>query len=464
MLSKINSFGILGIDAFPVEIEVDISFGLPQTNVVGLPDASVKESKERIKSAIKKISEELEERVKFFRDNNKLLEAQRLESRTKYDIELMLEMGYCSGIENYSRHISGRQPGDHPYTLLDYFPEDFLLIIDESHVTIPQLNAMYNGDRARKESLVEFGFRLPSAFDNRPLYFQEFEKYIKQVIFVSATPASYEMETSGKFIIEQIIQPTGLIDPVITVLPVKNQIDDLLIRIKERVEKKERILVTTLTKRMAEDLSKYFAELGIRVRYLHSEIETIERAEILRDLRRAEFDVLVGINLLREGLDLPEVSLVAVLDADKEGFLRSARSLIQVGGRAARNVNGEVILYADVMTKSINQTILESERRRKIQIEYNQTHNITPTTIQKNIYDYISHKQKIEEEAVSMNLIDNSSEFMPHEDVEYLDKKNIPMLISRLEKEMKLSSRKLEFEKAARLRDRIMYLKNSQKN
>ncbi|MBI5418095.1 excinuclease ABC subunit UvrB [Candidatus Poribacteria bacterium] len=413
----------------------------------------------RLKAAIKNIIAEMEERVKFLRDNNKLLEAQRIETRTKYDIELMLEMGYCSGIENYSRHISGRNPGDPPSTLLDYFPDDFLLIIDESHATIPQLHAMYNGDRARKQSLVEFGFRLPSAYDNRPLYFKEFEKFMKQTIFVSATPGEYETGISKPFIIEQIIRPTGLVDPIITILPVKNQVDDLVMRVKERVEKKERVLVTTLTKRMAEDLSEYLARYGIRVRYLHSEIETIERSEILRDLRMGAFDCLVGINLLREGLDLPEVSLVAVMDADKEGFLRSERSLIQVGGRAARHLNGEVIFYADVMTNSIKKTISESERRRTIQLEYNKQNNITPQTIIKNITDYISYKEKSENEDFNEKIYSQQSAIM-EENVDYMDKKHLSMVIARLEKEMKLSAKKLEFEKAARLRDKISQLRN----
>ncbi|MBI5206839.1 MAG: excinuclease ABC subunit UvrB [Candidatus Firestonebacteria bacterium] len=418
-------------------------------------------TEDRLKNAILHIEKELEERVKFFRDNNKLLEAERIETRTRYDIELMIEMGYCSGIENYSRHISGRNPGESPSTLLDYFPLDFFLIIDESHATIPQLNGMYNGDRARKESLIEFGFRLPSAFDNRPLYFKEFEKYMKQVIFVSATPAEYEIEKSKPFIVEQLIRPTGLCDPVITVLPVQNQVDDLVSKIKDRIQKKERVLVTTLTKRMAEDLAEYIAKLGIQVRYLHSEIETIERSEILKDLRLAKFDVLVGINLLREGLDLPEVSLVAILDADKEGFLRSERSLIQVGGRAARNVNGEVIMYADNITNSIRKAIAESERRRNIQMEYNRKHNITPQTIHKNIYDHISScKNKYD---INENIINNSlniKDDIDFEDIAYMDNKNMSMLLTRLEKEMKLAARKLEFEKAARIRDKLLQLKN----
>ncbi|MDZ7386907.1 MAG: excinuclease ABC subunit UvrB, partial [candidate division KSB1 bacterium] len=343
----------------------------------------------KLEQAIKSIEAELEERLAYFRAHNKLLEAQRLEMRTRYDLEMLRELGYCPGIENYSRHLSGRAPGERPYTLLDYFPKDFLLFIDESHVTIPQIQGMYHGDRSRKETLVEYGFRLPSALDNRPLRFDEFESLINQAVFVSATPAEYELEKCQGVVVEQIIRPTGLVDPEIVVKPVKGQIDDLVKEIRERVARNERTLVTTLTKRMAEDLTDYLAGLGIRVRYLHSEIDALERVEILRDLRLAEFDVLVGINLLREGLDLPEVSLIAVLDADKEGFLRSERSLIQVAGRAARNVAGKVIFYADQITSSMQRAIEETNRRRIIQQKYNEEHGITPTTIYKSVEDVL---------------------------------------------------------------------------
>ena len=321
--------------------------------------------------ALDSIEKEKEERVKYFKENNKLIEAQRIEERTNFDIEMMKQTGFCQGIENYSRHISGRAPGSTPFTLFDYFPKDFLLLIDESHATIPQVRAMYNGDRARKESLVKYGFRLPSAFDNRPLTFKEFEERINQVVFVSATPAEYEKEHSKENVVEQIIRPTGLLDPQIEVKPVTNQIDDLIEQIKERTAKNERVLVTTLTKKMAEDLTSYLAGIDIKVRYMHSDIKALERMEIIRDLRLGEFDVLVGINLLREGLDIPEVSLVAILDADKEGFLRSERSLIQTIGRAARNTDGKVIMYADELTESMEKAISETNRRRKIQMEYN---------------------------------------------------------------------------------------------
>ncbi|MFQ5772545.1 MAG: excinuclease ABC subunit UvrB, partial [bacterium] len=345
---------------------------------------------QKIEKAIQTIQQELEERLDWFRGQNKLLEAQRLEMRTKYDLEMLRELGYCSGIENYSRHLSGRAPGQRPYTLIDYFPQDFLTIIDESHATIPQINGMYHGDRSRKETLVENGFRLPSALDNRPLTFDEFQSMVKQMIFVSATPAEYELEKSKGVVVEQIIRPTGLMDPEIVVKPIKHQIDDLIAEIRECVARQERVLVTTLTKRMAEDLTDYLVGLDIRVRYLHSEIDALNRVEILRDLRLAEFDVLVGVNLLREGLDLPEVSLVAVLDADKEGFLRSARSLMQISGRAARNVAGKVIFYADTMTDSMQRTIEETNRRRKIQAKYNEEKGITPQSIYKTYEQVLS--------------------------------------------------------------------------
>ena len=399
-------------------------------------------STDKMERAIHTIEEELEERIKYFKDNNKLIEAQRIEERTNFDIEMMKETGFCQGIENYSRHISGREPGSAPFTLLDYLPKDFLLLVDESHATIPQVRGMYNGDRARKESLVQYGFRLPSALDNRPLQFDEFENKINQVIFVSATPADYEKEHSKENVVEQIIRPTGLLDPEIEVRPVENQIDDLITQINARVEKKERVLVTTLTKKMAEDLTAYLAEIGIKVRYMHSEIKALERMEIIRDLRIGEFDVLVGINLLREGLDIPEVSLVAILDADKEGFLRSERSLIQTIGRAARNTEGKVIMYADELTESMEKAITETNRRRKIQSEYNKAHNITPMTIKKSVRDTI--KATIVE--------DISAEYEIKQDEDVKD------IINRLTDEMLNHATNMEFEKAAEIRDKIKEL------
>ena len=366
-----------------------------RTHVIIFPNSHYVTTSEKMLKALDSIEKEKELQVKYFKENNKLIEAQRIEERTNFDIEMMKETGFCQGIENYSRHISGRAPGSPPFTLFDYFPKDFLLLIDESHATIPQVRAMYNGDRARKESLVKYGFRLPSAFDNRPLTFKEFEERINQIVFVSATPAEYEKEHSKENVVEQIIRPTGLLDPQIEVKPVTNQIDDLIEQIKERTSKNERILVTTLTKKMAEDLTSYLAGIDIKVRYMHSDIKALERMEIIRDLRLGEFDVLVGINLLREGLDIPEVSLVAILDADKEGFLRSERSLIQTIGRAARNTDGKVIMYADELTESMEKAISETNRRRKIQMEYNKIHNITPQTIQKSIRDTIKANVKI---------------------------------------------------------------------
>lgn len=400
---------------------------------------------EKMERAIGTIEAELEERIKFFKDQDMLLEAQRIEQRTTYDIEMMREIGFCQGIENYSRHISGRAPGSAPYTLMDYFPEDYLLVIDESHVTVPQVRAMYNGDRARKESLVDFGFRLPSAYDNRPLNFDEFTDKTNQVLYVSATPAEYERSRSTQ-IAEQIIRPTGLLDPEIIVRPVKGQVDDLVGEIHAEVEKGNRILVTTLTKKMAEDLTDYLRELDIKVKYLHSEVKTIERMEIVRDLREGLFDVLVGINLLREGLDIPEVSLVAILDADKEGFLRSETSLIQTIGRAARNADGRVIMYADNVTNSMERAITETNRRRKIQKEYNEKNNITPQTIQKNIRNVISAMGEMpDESAAEINL---------------LGKMDVHLQIEFLTEQMKLASSELRFEDAATLRDRIKLLQN----
>ena len=409
-------------------------------------------TEERLKTAIKTIRLELEERVKELLSQNKILEAHRLKTRTEYDLEMLEELGYCPGIENYSRHLSGRAPGERPYTLIDYFPKDFLCIIDESHVTIPQLRGMYNGDRSRKETLVEFGFRLPSALDNRPLKFEEFESLLNQVIFVSATPGPYELEKSEK-IVEQIIRPTGLVDPKITVRPTENQIDDLMERIRERIKRGERVLVTTLTKRMAEDLAEYLHEAGIRTRYLHSEIETIERAEILRDLRKGEFDVLVGINLLREGIDLPEVSLVAILDADKEGFLRSETSLIQIIGRCARNAAGEVVMYANEITESMKKAIQETERRRRIQEEYNRKHGITPQTIKKEVRNLLDVESEMRRKGLKLvSLIREKEEKYEVEE---------EALIQELEEEMFKAAANLEFERAAELRDRIKELKKN---
>ena len=393
---------------------------------------------EKREQAISSIQKELQERLKELRDNDRLLEAQRLEERTNYDIEMMREIGFCSGIENYSRHISGREPGSAPYTLIDYFPDDFLLVIDESHVTVPQVRAMYAGDRSRKESLVKYGFRLPSAFDNRPLSFDEFEKRLNQVIYVSATPAQYEYENSQS-VAEQIIRPTGLLDPEIFVRPIEGQIDDLLTEIYTRAQKKERVLVTTLTKKMAEDLTDYLRSMGVKVKYMHSDVETLERLEIVRDLRLGVFDVLVGINLLREGLDIPEVSLVAILDADKEGFLRSETSLIQTIGRTARNAEGKVIMYADTITDSMRRAIDETNRRRDIQKQYNEKHNIIPKTIVKAVGNVIAAVTE-EEEPSKVN--------------------NVAMVLARLENEMRTAAEELRFEDAAKIRDRIKRLKS----
>ena len=406
-------------------------------------------TKDKLEKAILSIEEELKERLKYFKKEGKLLEAQRLEQRTKYDLEMLREVGYCSGIENYSRHISGRKPGEPPATLLDYFPSDFLMFIDESHVTIPQLRGMFAGDKSRKDSLVGYGFRLPSAYDNRPLYFKEIENYMDTVIFVSATPAEYELGGS-KQIIEQVIRPTGLVDPEIILKPAKNQIDSLIEEIKKRTEKKERVLVTTLTKRMAEDVAEYLDEINIKAKYLHSEIKTLERINILKDLRLGKFNVLVGVNLLREGLDLPEVSLVAILDADKEGFLRSETSLIQTMGRAARNINGTVILYCENITGSIRRAVKETDRRRKIQLAYNQKYHITPQTITKSIEEFA--------------IVDNENNLeyfstVNEEHEKYLSKSNLWLLIKSLEKEMKQAAKNLDFERAALLRDEVRRLK-----
>ena len=401
---------------------------------------------DRLQKAIQSIREELKERLQWFRSQNQLLEAQRLEQRTKFDLEMLQELGYCQGIENYSRHLTGRRAGEPPPTLLDYYPKDTLLFIDESHVTLPQLIGMYRGDRSRKETLVEYGFRLPSALDNRPLMFEEFENRVRQVIYVSATPSDYEMKKSHGKIVEQIIRPTGLSDPLLDVKPAKNQVDDLLAEIQGRVKNKERVLVTTLTKRMAEDLTEYFADLGVRVKYLHSDIDTLDRVEIIRDLRLGKFDVLIGINLLREGLDLPEVSLVAILDADKEGFLRSEKSLIQTFGRAARNVNGQVILYADKMTRSMDQAISETNRRRKIQEAYNQEHGITPQTVKKSVRNIMA--SIYEADYLTIPAVSDVEEA-------YVSIKEIPLMIQKLKTEMKEAASHLEFERAAEIRDKI---------
>ena len=417
------------------------SIGIRQ-HVMIFPNSHYVTSKDKMEKALKTIEEEMNERVAYFKSQNKLIEAQRIQERTNFDMEMMKETGFCQGIENYSRHISGREPGSATFKLFDYFPDDFLLLIDESHATIPQVRAMYNGDRARKDSLVKYGFRLPSAYDNRPLTFNEFEDRINQVVFVSATPGDYEQEHSKENVVEQIIRPTGLLDPKIEVKPVTNQVDDLIEQIRIRVERKERILVTTLTKKMAEDLTSYLKSLDIKVNYMHSDIKALERMEIIRKLRLGEFDVLVGINLLREGLDIPEVSLVAILDADKEGFLRSERSLIQTIGRAARNTDGTVIMYGDSLTDSMEKAISETNRRRSIQEAYNEEHHIIPKTIKKSIRDSIK--------AIQTENIGVEYKFEKEEDIQ--------STISKLTDEMLEHASKMEFEQAAELRDKIKEL------
>ena len=402
---------------------------------------------ENIKRAVADIEEELEERVKEFKRNDKLLEAQRIAERTNFDIEMLKETGFCSGIENYSRHLSGLKPGQAPYTLIDYFPDDFIMMIDESHKTVPQIGGMYHGDQSRKQTLVDYGFRLPSAKDNRPLNFEEFESKINQVLFVSATPGQYEMDHE-LLRAEQVIRPTGLLDPEVEVRPVEGQIDDLLGEINKEIEKKNKVLVTTLTKKMAEDLTDYMREVGIRVKYLHSDIDTLERTEIIRDMRLDVFDVLVGINLLREGLDIPEITLVAILDADKEGFLRSETSLIQTIGRAARNSEGHVIMYADTMTESMQLAIDETQRRREIQMQYNKEHGITPKTIQKSVRDLISISKKVAAQELKME-----------KDPESMSRKELEKLVRDLEKQMKKAAAELNFEVAAELRDKLIDLK-----
>lgn len=406
-------------------------------------------NEEHMEHAISQIQEELEARLKVLRSENKLLEAQRLKQRTNYDIEMMREMGYTSGIENYSRHMDGRQEGEPPYTLLDFFPDDFLLVIDESHVTMPQIRGMYNGDRARKQMLVDYGFRLPSALDNRPLRLEEFEQHVNQIVYVSATPGPYEMEQT-ETVVQQIIRPTGLLDPEVEIRPIMGQIDDLVGEIHERIEKDQRVFVTTLTKKMAEDLTDYFKELGLKVKYLHSDIKTLERTEIIRDLRLGEFDILIGINLLREGIDVPEVSLIAILDADKEGFLRSERSLVQTMGRAARNAEGKVIMYADKITDSMQRAMDETARRRAIQEAYNEEHGIEPKTIIKEIRDLISISKTADKDETVVQL-DKS-----YKDLSRQEKAD---LLMKLEREMKDAAKALDFETAATLRDTILELK-----
>lgn len=420
-----------------------------RNHVVIFPASHYVTTQERIDKAIAEIEDELKERIDYFKDNDKLIEAQRIDQRTRYDIEMLKEIGFCQGIENYSRHITGRNPGEKPYTLMDFFPDDYLIIVDESHVTVPQVRGMYAGDRSRKTSLIDNGFRLPSAYDNRPLNFSEFEENINQILFVTATPGPYEIEHSTT-IAEQIIRPTGLLDPIIEVRPITNQIDDLVGEINSVIEKGERVLVTTLTKKMSEDLTDYLKEIGIKVKYLHSDIDTLERVEIIRDLRLGKFDVLVGINLLREGLDIPEVSLVTILDADKEGFLRSETSLIQTIGRAARNANGKVIMYADKITRSMQSAIDETKRRREIQMHYNIEHGITPKTIEKGIRKGIEATVVADEEAIYGNVNET-------------DEASIKESIENLQEEMMEAAQNLQFERAAELRDKIKELEEKLK-
>ena len=428
------------VDVLTGEVKADVQ------HVPIFPATHFVANDEQTRSAVQNIQEELEQRLKVLRAENKLIEAQRLEQRTNYDLEMLLEMGYCSGIENYSRHMDGRKPGEAPYTLIDFFPDDFLIVIDESHITMSQIRGMYNGDRARKEQLIEYGFRLPSALDNRPLRLEEFEKHVNQIMYISATPGPYELERAPE-VIEQIIRPTGLLDPIIEVRPIKGQIDDLIGEINERTEKNERVFITTLTKKMSEDLTDYLKEVGIKVAYLHSEIKTLERTEILRDLRLGVYDVLIGINLLREGIDVPEVSLVIILDADKEGFLRSERSLVQTIGRAARNENGKVIMYADRITDSMNAAITETERRRATQQEYNEEHGITPKTINKDIRDLISITSVVEGDEEGASGLENIAKMTREQRLE---------LIDGMEVEMRVAAKELNFEKAANLRDLIL--------
>ncbi len=450
MAVRIEFFGdeidrITKVDVLTGEIKSELS------HVAIFPASHYVVGKEDLERAVKAIEEELEEQIKYFKSEGKLLEAQRISERTNFDIEMMRETGFCSGIENYSRHLTGSEAGQPPWTLLDYFPDDFIMMIDESHKTVPQVGGMYHGDQSRKRTLVDYGFRLPSALDNRPLSFDEFEQKIDQVLFVSATPGPYEAEHE-LLRAEQVIRPTGLLDPEVEVRPVEGQIDDLISEVNKEVAKKNKILITTLTKRMAEDLTDYMRELGIRVRYLHSDIDTLERTEIVRDMRLDVFDVLVGINLLREGLDIPEITLVAILDADKEGFLRSETSLIQTIGRAARNAEGHVIMYADVMTDSMKQAIEETERRRKVQMAYNEAHGITPQTIKKSVRDLIAVSKKVAAEEVRME-----------KDPESMSEKELEKLAKELTKQMKKAAAELNFEAAAELRDKLVEIKRMMK-
>ena len=443
---RIEFFGdevdrITEVDVLTGEIKASLN------HVAIFPASHYVVSQESMNRAISEIEEELEERIRYFKGEDKLLEAQRISERTNFDIEMMRETGFCSGIENYSRHLTGLAPGQPPHTLIDYFPDEFLMIIDESHKTIPQIGGMYHGDQSRKTTLVDYGFRLPSAKDNRPLNFEEFEEKIDQILFVSATPGQYE-EEHELLRAEQVIRPTGLLDPKVDVRPVEGQIDDLIGEVNQEIAKKNKVLITTLTKRMAEDLTDYMRELGIRVRYLHSDIDTLERSEIIRDMRLDVFDVLVGINLLREGLDIPEITLVAILDADKEGFLRSETSLVQTIGRAARNAEGHVVMYADHMTDSMKKAISETERRRAIQIAYNEEHGITPQTIKKSVRDLISISKKVAAEELKME-----------KDPESMSEKELEKLIKDLEKQMKKAAAELNFEAAAELRDKLIELK-----
>ena len=446
---RIEFFG----DVLESIAEIDPLKGLVKTGlsrVTLYPASHYVTQKNILKKAIDTITDELKHRIDYFRDENKLLEAQRIEERTHFDLEMMQELGYCNGIENYSRHLTQRAPGEPPPTLLDYFPDDFLMLIDESHIAIPQIQAMFKGDRSRKNTLVEYGFRLPSALDNRPLKFEEFNARISQVVYVSATPSDYEMAKAKNELVEQIVRPTGLIDPMINVRKAKNQVDDLLEEIQKRQEKGERVLVTTLTKRMAEDLTEYYSDMGLKVQYLHSDIGTLERMDIIHDLRRGKFDVLIGINLLREGLDIPEVSLVAILDADKEGFLRSTRSLIQTCGRASRNVKGQVIMYADAVTRSMQHAIDETNRRRKIQKQFNKIHSITPTSIEKKIAPVFEQLAE-----TNASPADKVAETLS----QYESMDDIDSIIRNLEKKMKEAAKELAFERAAELRDQIQAMK-----
>lgn len=451
-----SSENVIRIEFFGDEIDRMTEVNSLTGEIIGLrnhisifPASHYATGADKIEVAIKHIEEELEERVKYFTENDKLIEAQRIQQRTRYDIEMLREVGFCQGIENYSRHITGREPGSKPYTLMDYFPDDYLIIVDESHASIPQIRAMFEGDRSRKGSLIDFGFRLPSAYDNRPMNFKEFEGMVNQVVYVSATPGPYELSLSES-VVQQIIRPTGLLDPVIDIRPIEGQIDNLVGEIYKRVDRKERVLVTTLTKKMSENLTNYLKELNIKVTYLHSDIKTMERMEIIRDLRLGVYDVLVGINLLREGLDLPEVSLVAILDADKEGFLRSATSLIQTTGRAARNLEGRVIMYADRITDSMQKAISETERRRKIQNEYNIKHHIDPKSIQKKVRGIIE-ATKVAEEEIQYGLNEHGA----------YDIFELEDMIKKMEIEMQQAADNLQFERAAELRDKIKSLKKN---